>query len=60
MTHYICTGECNGISEQPGMCQAIDCSKHDEPLVTCECTDDQHNEHLNPDDSGESTDGESE
>jgi hypothetical protein len=42
MTHYICTGGCEGVSDKPGTCQAEDCEKHGEPLTKCECTDSNH------------------
>lgn len=37
MTHYICTGECGGVSEKPGVCNAQSCTKHNQPLVECNC-----------------------
>jgi len=37
MKHYICTGECGGISEKPGVCQAEICSKKGQPLTECDC-----------------------
>ncbi len=33
MTKYICTGECGGESDKPGVCQDPNCSKHGEPLI---------------------------
>lgn len=44
MTHYICTGGCQGVAQQPGTCQAEDCPKHEHPLVECNCTDGKHAE----------------
>ncbi|MFA6427882.1 MAG: hypothetical protein WCW16_05620 [Candidatus Magasanikbacteria bacterium] len=44
--HYVCTGECGGISDTPGTCQAESCSMHDEPLTACSCTDGEHKEVL--------------
>lgn len=44
MTHYICTGGCNGVSDYPGTCQASDCVKHEHPLVACNCDDGKHQE----------------
>jgi len=32
MKHYICTGECKGASDKPGVCQTKDCPKHGRPL----------------------------
>lgn len=44
MTHYVCTGECGGVSEQPGTCQAESCSRYHQPLIECNCIDGQHEE----------------
>lgn len=44
MSHYICKGECKGVSDKPGTCQAGDCSKHGQQLEACDCTDGQHAE----------------
>ncbi len=42
MTHYICTGGCDGVSEHEGVCQAVTCPLHGHPLVPCDCTDGKH------------------
>ncbi|MBI4130150.1 hypothetical protein HY468_02440 [Candidatus Roizmanbacteria bacterium] len=42
MKHYICTGECGGVSDTPGTCQAESCSLHGQPLVECDCEDGEH------------------
>lgn len=42
MTHYICTGGCNGVSDKPGVCQDEKCPKHGKPLTECGCTDNKH------------------
>lgn len=42
MPHYICTGECEGISQKPGVCQTEGCSMKGKPLESCECTDGTH------------------
>jgi len=42
MTHYICTGGCGGVSENPGVCQTEDCPKHEQPLDECNCEDNKH------------------
>lgn len=42
MKHYICTGDCGGVSEKPGVCQAQTCPKHGQPLSECECSDGKH------------------
>lgn len=42
MKHYSCTGECGGVAEKPGNCQAKDCSKQGHPLKACGCHDPKH------------------
>ncbi len=42
MKHYICTGDCEGVSDKPGICQAEVCQKHGMPLTTCECEGGMH------------------
>jgi len=37
MTHYICTGGCQGLSDKPGKCGAKNCPKYSKPLEKCEC-----------------------
>jgi len=44
MPHYTCTGDCKGISMQPGNCAAKECGKHRQPLTECNCTDGKHQE----------------
>jgi hypothetical protein len=44
MIHYICTGDCGGESDKPGVCLADGCSKEDQPLVDCNCADGLHAE----------------
>ena len=44
MTHYICTGGCEGESSTPGVCQADDCKKVGEELTPCSCEDGGHEE----------------
>ena len=46
MTHYVCTGECGGVSDTPKSCDDKACSMHDKPLVECHCTDGKHKEVL--------------
>ena len=41
MKQYICTGECGGVSDKPGVCEAEDCSMHGEPLLEQEVEDDE-------------------
>ena len=42
MEHYICMGECKGVSKSPGNCAAKDGAKYGEPLKPCECEDMKH------------------
>ena len=42
MVHYICEGECKGVSDIPGSCQDQECSKHKESLKECNCNDSNH------------------
>lgn len=44
MKHYICKGECEGVSDKPGVCNTKDCSLYKKPLVECNCEDGEHNE----------------
>ena len=40
--HYICTGTCNGISDEEGICTAEVCDKQYEELTSCSCEDGKH------------------
>lgn len=40
--HYICTGECKGMSATPGNCQTYGCTMYAKPLVACKCVDWTH------------------
>ena len=43
--HYVCTGGCNGVSEDPNAeCGAEDCAKCKHQLVACNCADGEHAE----------------
>lgn len=37
--HYVCSGNCQGISQKPGNCQTQDCDKFGQPLYECDCAD---------------------
>ena len=39
---YVCSGDCKGVSETPGVCMTESCPKHGQPLVECDCTDGTH------------------
>ena len=40
--HNVCNGGCGAVSDKPGVCQKDDCSKHNQPLQECNCTDGKH------------------
>ena len=40
--HYVCLGGCGGVSDHPGVCQAVDCENHNHQLVECDCVDGLH------------------
>ncbi len=42
MSHYCCTGGCQGVSGVPGTCQAKDCADYKKPLKKCDCTSPKH------------------
>jgi hypothetical protein len=42
MKHYICTGECGGMSEKPQKCMAEYCSMYGKPFAECNCEDGKH------------------
>jgi len=42
MAHYICTGECKGVSDTAKNCGDPACSKHNQPLQPCDCKDGRH------------------
>lgn len=42
MNHYVCTGNCGGEAEKPGVCQVEGCTKADQPLELCTCEDGIH------------------
>jgi len=42
MSHFICTGNCKAVTDNPSSCMASDCPKNGEPLEECSCEDDQH------------------
>ncbi len=45
MSHYVCTGGCGGVSDDPqGTCQAGECPDHGQPLKECNCVDSNHAE----------------
>src|SRR3989338_1652229 len=45
MTHYICTGDCGGVSPAPKSCDSPVCSNSGKPLIACDCTDQKHHAH---------------
>ncbi|MEK7622072.1 MAG: hypothetical protein AAB415_02740 [Patescibacteria group bacterium] len=44
-THYVCTGGCGGVAEEPKVCETEGCAKQGELLVACDCTDNSHQIH---------------
>lgn len=42
MTHYVCEGDCHGVSENPGVCQTEGCLNYQKPLSECHCEDGKH------------------
>ena len=42
MAHYICTGGCGGVADEPGTCQAETCDNWGEELEECSCADGTH------------------
>lgn len=42
MNHFVCTGECGGVSDHAGVCQDPNCSKHGQPLIECNCETNEH------------------
>ncbi len=46
MPHYVCSGSCQKVSDDPGVCQNPDCSSYNQPLKECNCSDNKHKEVL--------------
>jgi hypothetical protein len=42
MSHFVCTGECGGVSESPKSCEGENCTKKGNPMVECNCGSDDH------------------
>lgn len=42
MTHYICAGECEGESEELGICHSDECSLKGVVMLECSCDDGKH------------------
>jgi len=40
--HYVCLGDCEGVSDKTGVCQAPSCITFGQPLSPCNCTDGKH------------------
>lgn len=51
-THYVCKGGCGGVSDAPGVCQAVDCRDHGKPLKECGCQDGVHRGMKEQDENG--------
>ncbi len=42
MKHYYCPAECEGVSKEPGVCQAENCSRKGMPGLECNCENEDH------------------
>lgn len=42
MTHFICHGSCQGVSEEEGICMFEGCNQQYEILEACDCEDGEH------------------
>jgi len=40
--HYVCTGGCGFVSENPGKCPTLGCPRARNPLTLCQCSDGKH------------------
>jgi len=40
--HYVCSGGCGFISNDPGKCKSIGCIRARNPLSECKCADGKH------------------
>ena len=49
--HFICTGECHGVSPVSGTCQTESCSEFAEPLQSCHCDEPEHMDKVENSDS---------
>jgi hypothetical protein len=42
MSHYVCTGDCQTVSDVPGVCNADYCGKNGQAMTICGCEDNEH------------------
>lgn len=42
MQHFICEGECKGVSDTPTTCGSGICTKKGHEFMTCDCEDGLH------------------
>lgn len=42
MEHYVCTGNCGGVSEIPTSCQTKNCTKYKKRYKKCYCYSKKH------------------
>ncbi|MDP1709595.1 MAG: hypothetical protein Q8L21_01780 [Candidatus Komeilibacteria bacterium] len=42
VTHFVCQGGCNAVAPTEGACTLPTCSKFNQPLTPCGCTDGLH------------------
>lgn len=43
MKHYVCEGECGGVSDVPKACESEECNLRGKDLKECDCLDEKHN-----------------
>lgn len=44
MKHYVCKGDCGGVSDEKKKCSAEGCSLYGVELEECDCTDGNHHD----------------
>lgn len=40
--HYVCSGGCKFVSNEPGKCMSSGCMRARNPLSECKCTNNKH------------------
>ncbi len=54
-THFVCTGGCQGVADEPGVCQAENCKKYHNDLQPCSCENGNHDSIISAEKSTEET-----
>ena len=44
MKHYVCKGDCGGVSDEKKQCDTKGCSLYGRDLTECNCTDGKHHD----------------